>query len=61
MLWGFLPPNSWCALLWEREEAEHSPSLQGAKRGAKLIFFIFFSMKFTSGQGNKEMALLSSA
>lgn len=27
VLWGFLPPNSWCVLLWEREEAEHSPSL----------------------------------
>lgn len=27
VLRGFLPPNSWCVLLWEREEAEHSPSL----------------------------------
>lgn len=27
VLWGFLPPNSWCVLLWEREEAENSPSL----------------------------------
>lgn len=40
----------------------HNPvARQGAKRGAKLILFLFFSMKFTSGQGNKEMALLSSA
>lgn len=54
VLWGFLPPNSWCALLWEREEAEHSPSLQGAKRGAKLIFFIFFSYEIHIRTGKQR-------